>query len=304
MSADTNLIEWYNKLRKSNQQMINQWKNILHTYSFSVPLFVLGSHGRYESSQYSYAEFIVFTTDSFSNQDIYKEIKESVGKLLGLSYYNIEQKNLTNPTSMVHYNNNTACIFPMRCYDAIPLVESENGKDIYYKILESIARYSNPKRVIKKIKDRKREYKNVCLKGQNKIKQKVVRHIDLEKGVLYYNPEKMSYGVKYGPLRLLHTTLELLITKSLFKNSDREINETKVILTFSPIDRLLFYTSYLKNFQKDHYDDLKATYAYFLKYHHLLQEKYYLLSVKEHIIDDLKEFKERIEFMIKMCELE
>ena len=125
------------------------------------------------------------------------------------------------------------------------------------------------KRIIERLTKRRAEYRKVMLSGEQRFRNRSVRHYSLEEGVSYYNPAEGQASFKYGPLRFVQQSLVRDILRMVRRKRGWEI------IKYLPCDtksRFMYFESEsLSNLSKSEISDIVDSYMYFLWNYHVSQ---------------------------------
>lgn len=217
-------------------------------------------------------------------------------KLFGTKRINLEFKSPNNTVDSEYSQNQV--FFPTRFMDSHKIYGSnaryDKLKGEFYNALVGVHKSQR-----KSWRSRTTYHKNISLSGVWNRKWEPVQHFNAEDGVVVYGKkDSLEFGVKHGPLRYMQYTLmgeliELVRTGRITKGELAHLGW----YVQDKVDLLRNFCKAINN-ERD-FNDLIATYYYFLRIHHIIQKKY--KSVPQQIIQlhfsdqEKKEFKEVLE---------
>ncbi len=201
-----------------------------------------------------------------------------------------------NLDSIICFNNDPHLVFPTRIWDAQELLWNHLSwlkKRVSNEIILS------PKNTIANMVDRLRWYKKSMKTGVQIFHGKKDALIDIEKGLINFNPWENILSIKTGPLRVMQYTLALALM--------RRIRDTKLhppfmdTLPTNIVDRFWYISeNKLTKFNADEIANLQYIYAFFLWLYHEMQYKYTIYNdtqfqVENDVMKDIRAMLELIQ---------
>lgn len=204
--------------------------NAIGTLDFSflkdiegIALIRVGSGARLDGAGIGEHEFIVLTKNKFAHANIINQISTFfIAKDWGVTVntnVDVEVYSIDDSVSLLYHPSNGKP-FPGRILEAIFI---EGDRSLFNKAKLIVLDQINSK-VIRKMKEELRIYRNVSLSGLVKFKGREIVQFDKLKREIYYNPTENAYGLKQGYLRFFQQSLlidfMILISKGLIDKED------------------------------------------------------------------------------------
>lgn len=159
------------------------------------------------------------------------------------------------------------------------------------------------KKILRRVKDRLRDHRNITNTGTQKYKGGYINHFNTHTGEVFYDPKNNIYGFKQGPLRAIQTS----IIRDFVKEIKDENVEEEYFFTCKGYNRpkgIVSKMNYLRvrdmiNLKEEDFKDLTDCYKFFLWGYHVSESRYHNQGVS--VVEfEKKETKDRLDFVHKI----
>lgn len=253
-----------------------------------------GSGGRLECGPHSDMDLLIVAQD-YELMTLSEHIKGRFDKIL----MEVDFKCIP-VDELVAYKGDVHNPRPSRSYDADVILGDCEGR-LKSAFNEQLIREvkNGGKGISRKLKSRVGQFRGICIKGGDQLfNGQVVKHFDLDEGILYYDPNEYIGSVKYGPLRMVQMRIAYDITRLIRRYDDpsgfmRELpsntsqklayleEENVGRLEVSELKELIYYYNYFLWLYH------KSQYTY-LNYHEKKIEVVNPIEVKEMVDNTVK----------------
>ncbi|EKE30008.1 MAG: hypothetical protein ACD_2C00061G0003 [uncultured bacterium (gcode 4)] len=187
-------------------------------------------------------------------------------------------------------------LFPTRIWDSLPIW---GNLELYSELRKIVSEelVSIPK-CPDKFQKRMKWHKKALNEWKSSFKDKKFTLYDLDKSLLFYDPENANEWVKYWPLRVIQYSLALALIKKI-----RNIWSHPDFVDHLPtniLDRLDFYLeAWMINASAEETKEIKYIYAYFLKIYHQMQFEFAFSNWTQFLLwkDDIQDMREMLEYL-------
>ncbi len=274
-----------------------------------ICISAVGSDGRLEKGDVSPLEVV------FLHKDIELVMVTALGGIIG----SMQDDNVTPAT-------NISCESKSIGSDGISFVHGDGKRPYPSRIIDSYVLFGNPrllelaktkmldewhsasgKRMVKAIKERKRDARRIMLSGTQVWKGQEVTHFDLDNGNASYgnDGEVKIRSVKPGPLRFVQSTIELgivMLGRDMARNGKRSAMIEILNRIPTPTVEKLEFLSDLNVVSLPASDIQKVcdSYLSFLRVYHASEESH--IDGRNIVQFDPAEAKERIDLLVKLLE--
>ncbi len=280
-------IYWYNK---TIHELLSERLADLFTNCDDYVFLITGSDARFEKGPMSPVELILVKN---SKNGHYPSMYKLNHKLKRSKKFDTLETKIIGRDMLSYYQNDPERVFPSRMIDSKLLCgRLKLYNQTVNNLLSELTDKDIKKRINKKLKGRKKEYKKSTEIGMNKFRGKNKIHYDLESGIAIFDPNKGQGSFKYGPLRYIQTELTRNVIKHLNQNKTKSFIKN---YPSSTVERLEYFKEEgLVSIPDTDLIEVQDNYQYFLWMYHLSEEAYQDLG-KKRIRFDKKEVKNRIE---------
>lgn len=237
-------------------------------------------------------------------QRIVCELKRKFERLLSQSdvFDGIEVKRLDDSkTKIIHFMGDSNRVWPSRILDARALLG--NGRLLSAsrtRIFSELTDARGPNEM-EKIRQIGKIYRKISRnKGQATFRGSSITHFDLDEGVLYYNPQRGQYSLKYGPVRAVQLTLIHDLLRLLIQHPEGR-EKLKVFPENTAARLMLLKLENFTNLTDDQSHDLIELYEYFLWHMHLSQNRFLKDNITEVEIDK-RQMSENLRDLMKILD--
>ncbi|MFW6014298.1 MAG: hypothetical protein ACOCQG_03945 [Candidatus Nanoarchaeia archaeon] len=268
-----------------------------------------GSDSRLEKGPKSELELLLLLPEKSEKRNSLDDLKYLIKNCEGLNFDEdielkyVEEGGLSETTIKTNESKTIKLTSPDRmidcCYLAGSLYLYNRARKKFEKELRE-PKYG--KKILRSMRDRLREHRNITFTGTQKYKKNILKHFDIETGEVFYNPKENAYGFKQGPLRAIQTSIVRDFVKEI-----RNENSQEGYFTCKGYRRpqgVVPKMNYLRvrdmiKLKEDDFKDLTDCYKYFLWGYHVSESCYHNhgTSVVEF---EKKETKDRLDFVYKI----
>lgn len=277
------------------QDIRRQFNTLAWAYGIDDTLWIITtwSDGRNENKPHPWVDSNIeftFIGEGVSAHKLADVVRESFSHI-------IDGDDFKDPNgdSIICFNNDPHLVFPTRIWDAQELLWDHLSwlkKRVSGEIILS------PKSTIENMEDRLRWYKKSMKTGVQSFRGKKDTLIDMEKGVITFNPWENILSIKTWPLRVMQYTLALALM--------RRIRDTKLhppfmdTLPTNIVERFWYISeNRLTKFNADEIANLQYIYAFFLWLYHEMQYKYTIYNDVQFEVenDTMKDIRSMLELI-------
>ncbi len=284
-NKDRILLAQWNRANLSSgklQDISRQFHAIAWTHKLDeteIGILTTWSDGRHENKPHPWLESnveLTFIGEKPRTHNVADIIRESFSHILDGDDFKNPQED-----SIICYNNDSHLVFPTRIWDAQELLWNHLSW-LKRQVSEEII--ASPKSHIKNMDDRLRSYKKSMKTGKQTFHGIENTLIDMENGIISFNPRENILSIKTWPLRVMQYTLALALM--------RRIRDTKLhppfmdTLPTNIVERFWYILdNNLTKFNPDEIANLQYIYAFFLWLYHEMQYKYTIYNDTKFEID-------------------
>ena len=261
-----------------------------------------GSDGRKEKGPESLVELISITSGTTFDRTLISRLKRIVKDYSGRNLFDdykdqLEHKDLRRIGTMSYYNENRNLPYPSRIIDSELLY---GPYDVHKNAINALALEflgDDGRRIRERTSDKRREYRQLMVRGFQRFKGEPVVQFDLEKGIAYYAPKIYRTGFKQGPLRFIQFSIVDSLIQYVQETGNSEILHD---LPESTQDRFYYFqANNLTSISSEILGILDDSYHFFLWMLH--RQQYAYKERKETELDfDPEEIRMRVQLLDKL----
>jgi len=151
-------------------------------------VYTTGSDGRLEKGPVSKLEFVLVNDGRLQDEQVSMVLNGLKHYRPSLTAEDLEIKNLAKDV-MSQYHNDPNKTFPMRILDLAYLAGNKNLETVSKIRLLQEWKGKKGKKVLKRVNDKRMEYKKITQTGKQRFRGEEITHFDLESGQTFYDPE-------------------------------------------------------------------------------------------------------------------
>ncbi len=292
-------------VRSYNASLQKRVHAVLHDYfaELSASPFAIvttGSDGRKEKGPESLVELVSITRGTVFDRTLIARLKRIVKDYSGRDLFeddhlHLEHKNLRTSGTMSYYHEDRNLTYPSRLVDSELLY---GDSTIHKEALDALGLEflgDDGRRIRDRTSDKRREYRQIMVRGSQRFRGNNVLQVDLDAGVAYYDPNNYRTGFKQGPLRFIQFSLIDSLIQHIQETGNSEILHD---LPESTQDRLCYLqANNLTPLSNDVLTLLDDSYHFFLWMLHRQQYAY-----KENRQTELSFNSEEIKMRIRLID--